>query len=117
MNICPEDFVLGLVKRFPPLERAYREHLYDNFGELLPHLVMADFCRLVCSGRPNESWQDDFLSELESNFSAETDDPVSNMIALSFVENLPPPGKNHFLVNRLPQKLTVEYGARFGLTR
>lgn len=41
------DLIDRLVGKFPRLEPLLREHLADNFGEVLPHLFFGDLTRYV----------------------------------------------------------------------
>lgn len=89
------DLVDSLVAKFPTLEPVLREHLADNFGEVLPHLFFGDLTRYVVSefvrtGGPGRVQP--MLDELELAFSA-GDDEVAELIAVSFLENLPGPGE------------------------
>ena len=87
-----------LVALAPELGPVYATHLEDNFGELLPHLMMADITRWtgallqrIQSGGPTaptdlEQLQP-VLALLEDRF-ASGDEPTRDLIAASFLENL-----------------------------
>ncbi|GES43104.1 hypothetical protein RsS62_23560 [Rhizobium dioscoreae] len=81
-------FTAGLAFTFKPLEGILSEHLRDNSGEILPHLLMADYCRLV-EKTPESHWIKSFLAYLEENFSSQND-PLSELISVSFIEHLSP---------------------------
>ena len=82
-----------------------REHLADNFGEVLPHLFFGDLTRLVVGDlrgaadagsqaeRPSAGQVRELLDELEQAFAAGPEE-VSDLIAVSFLENLPRPGED-----------------------
>lgn len=111
MSKKSEIFVSSLAKMFPLLAGAFEEHLKDN-DRILPHILMADYCRVVLNADKNDTWIVSFLEELEKSFSLSSDDPVSNLIAVSFVENLPYTNEGHWIVDRLGHKLRKQY-ARF----
>jgi hypothetical protein len=92
-----------LVERFGWLEPLLREHLADNFGEVLPHLFLGDVTRYLVTRMIHE-WQanpdeaaaarnevDEMLDALEQEFMA-GDEEVEDLIAVSFLENLPRKG-------------------------
>lgn len=87
-----------LVALAPELGPVYRTHMEDNFGELLPHLMMADITRWL--GGVLERTQAGGLSApadleqlhtvvafLEEQF-ATGDKATQELIAVSFLENL-----------------------------
>ena len=83
-------FVGTLVKDVPQLASAYREHLQDNFGELLPHVFMGDVTRWVVavSQHGNET---EALSTLLARMDAVLGDPshpCQELVWVSFIENL-----------------------------
>ncbi|KAB2717749.1 DUF7674 family protein [Brucella intermedia] len=108
-------FVSNLANKFEMLRGILDEHLQDNFGEILPHILMADYCRIVLSSENDVLWVERFLSEIEDHFSDVVDDEVSNVIAVSFIEHLPPPDKHHQIVEKLGKKLKTQYSKTFGL--
>lgn len=110
------NFVTELALKFPLLVEILEEHRADNFGEILPHLIMADYCRKVCAADSKDIWVVNFLEVLESKFSNDTDDDVSNVIAVSFIENLPKPNDSAQIVSDLPEKLRSQYEKFFGTT-
>ncbi|QTF73200.1 DUF7674 family protein [Arthrobacter woluwensis] len=87
-----EQFVTNLVQEFPSLRPILAESLEDNFGEMLPHLVMSDIVRWLA----NRSLQDRglagaILSWLESAY-GEGSNEVQELIVVSGVEMIPDPG-------------------------
>jgi hypothetical protein len=87
-----------LVALAPELGPVYRTHLDDNFGELLPHLMMGDITRWmgvlvsrVQAGGPTAPADLELfrtvMAFLEGQF-ASGDAAVQELIAVSFVENL-----------------------------
>jgi hypothetical protein len=92
-------FVSSLASKFENLLALYAASERDNFGEILPHLVMAEFC-VAAVGDLQSQWVSELFRILETNFSEISDDPVSNVIAVSFVEHLPPP-------NEVPELLAL----------
>ena len=84
-------FMGALAHRFPELMPVLQEHLEDQHGEMLPHILMADVVRWLVA-RLEERGVDDpilrgVLQAIEEQFGR--GDPVDNVIAVSFVENLP----------------------------
>ncbi|MGH8990162.1 MAG: DUF7674 family protein [Acidimicrobiia bacterium] len=98
------DLVDRLVGKFPVLEPLLREHLADNFGEVLPHVFFGDLSRYVVAtfdrtshGRstvesPDAAQLRQLIGELDEAFVAGPDE-VSELIAASFLENLPREGE------------------------
>ncbi len=115
MSLSSNKFVVDLAENISNLQDAFFEHLKDNNGEVLPHLVMADYARKLISSNKDEEWINMFLSQLEDNFSIDEDDEVSNLIAVSFIENLPPPSANSYIINELGNSLQNYYKIYFGL--
>lgn len=72
------------------------EHIEDNVGELLPHVFLADATRLLISffGEGLSAWGQlqDVLDFLEGSF-RDGDDETKELIAVSFLENLPVDGE------------------------
>ncbi len=95
------DFVRDFVERVPEAEPLLRQHLADNFHELLPHVLMADLTRwIIRLERDAEEGdvgaaasRDRALAFLEARFSNETDLAARDVILASFVENLPQAGQ------------------------
>lgn len=49
MSATTESAIKQLVATYPALAPILAEHLDDNFGEMLPHLVMADVVRWLAA--------------------------------------------------------------------
>jgi hypothetical protein len=99
-----EALVRDLVERFALLGPDLAEHLEDNFGEILPHLFLADVMRRLvdlCRGdtaacdraRPP-------IDYLEERFRA-GDDQIKELISTGFVEALPREGEPGFEIRSL----------------
>ena len=95
-------FVKALAKRFPSLNSLLDEHIEDNFGETLPHVFFGDVTRHAVSlFRRVEMGGDlgarkelrELLDVLEESFVA-GDEPLRELIAASFLENLPARGED-----------------------
>jgi len=101
MNTETIDFVHALVEAFPVLGRLLDEHIEDNFGEVLPHLFIADVARTAVSalsGTTSEVPLGPFDSALIKRLLAFLEDryisdgpEVQELLAVSFLENLPRP--------------------------
>ncbi len=98
MTVAPRDpaeFVAWLVARHPRLAPILEEHLSDNGDELLPHVLFGDVTRYAADlarRASDEPEADDELRRLLSDLDAAMlpagqDDPVDNLIWVSFVEN------------------------------
>jgi hypothetical protein len=88
-----EAFCRQVVKAFPELAESFNEHIEDNFGEVLPHAFFGDVSRHVETllDRKNQREGATRLGELMAFFEKSygpDDDPVSNVIAVSFIEHL-----------------------------
>ena len=100
MSEMTSSFIDYLVARFPILEPLLHEHLADNFGEVLPHVFFGDLTRYVVAeflrgegGNAGESpTLRQILDALEEAFAR--GDEVSELIAVSFLENLPRRGES-----------------------
>ena len=80
-----------LVEACAALKPLFDEHLEDNFGEVLPHLLLGDMTRqLVGQTAGPGAFRDTeaALRQLEDEFASGTDE-VKELIAVSFLENLP----------------------------
>jgi hypothetical protein len=87
-----EELVRLLVDAFSPLRPLLDEHLDDNFGDVLPHLFLADVSRylvdLIESGRRGDALP--VLDWLEQRFRAGSEEE-QELIATGFLEALPRP--------------------------
>lgn len=88
MPECEEVAFFGRLSAVvPEFGDLYTQHVAE-YGELLGHVLIADLMRWCCdalSTRPQEV--DAVLRELSESLRS-GDDPVSNMIAVSFLEGL-----------------------------
>lgn len=97
MDVAPRtsgEFVEWLVARHTSLAPILAEHLSDN-AELLPHVLFGDVTRYAADlarRAPGEPEADDALCRLLEDLDASMlpaggDDPVDDVIWVSFVEN------------------------------
>lgn len=95
-------FIDHLVAQVPVLEPAFREHVSDNFGEVLPHVFFGDLTRYAVSeflrsegtsagARRVSRELESLLAELEVGLDIGGD--VTELICASFLENLPKLGE------------------------
>jgi hypothetical protein len=103
-----------LVERFDSLKPLLQEHLADNFGEVLPHVLLGELTRHLVNLAPETSRVEelqDVLGALETEFAA-GDDEVRELLAVSFLENLPrAPEPGHQLRMCLGPALSAELAA------
>ena len=85
------EFVYDLVDEAPGLRPLLDEHLDDNYGDVLPHLFLADFVRFAV-GHLEDPVTLGALEHLEHAFRA-GDDERQELISTGFVENLPAVGE------------------------
>lgn len=93
MSEVTEAFVDRMVAIHPELEPLRRQHLDENFGDMLPHLWTSDLARYVV-GRYQADGPvavEPLLATLDAE--AGSSPEVDEMIAVSFVEFLPGPGE------------------------
>jgi hypothetical protein len=83
----------ALAWSIPPLRPVLETHLEDNFGEMLPHLLIADYERWAESAvQAQDPLLMEFLRLLEDAFRS-GGPHVQELISVSFLEHLPRPGK------------------------
>lgn len=115
MSALTVSFSCHLAFRFQQLLSPLDQHLRDNSCEVLPHILMSDYCRFVCARDQSSSWINELFKYLEDAFS-ETDDEVSEVIAVSFIENLPDPATpEHWAIGLLGPKMKRQYRRIYGL--
>jgi hypothetical protein len=94
-------FVKQLAAPFPGLAALLDEHIKENFGEVLPHVFFGDVTRylvsllLAISGGGDLTQRRELcqtLDRLEEGYSR-GDEELQELIAVSFLENLPRPGE------------------------
>ena len=107
------SFTAGAAFKFKQLEDVLAEHLKDNVGAILPHLLMADYCRLV-ERVPDDEWVRSFLAYLEDNFSGQSES-LTELISVSFIEHLPPDGSSTDpVVELFGERMREEHQLIFG---
>jgi len=89
MSALNISFVCYLAFRYRNLLHLLEEHIYGNDREIIPHVLMYDYCVFVCEKIKTEGWVSSFLLTLEDNFELEGEDEISNLIAVSFLEGIP----------------------------
>jgi hypothetical protein len=104
MSAVTEGFIDDLVAQVPSLQPLLRQHLEDNFGEVLPHVFLGDLTRHVVQeyrkahdGEANVGVEagtplENVLKAFEDIFAAGNTE-ISELIVVSFLENLPRPGR------------------------
>jgi hypothetical protein len=81
----------ALAWQFPQLREVLDEHLRDNDGEILPHVVMADYERWAETAlERSEPQLRDFLKVLEDAYGS-GDEQLQELISVSFLEHIPRP--------------------------
>jgi hypothetical protein len=88
------QIVRGLADQTPDLASLFAEHKADNNGEVLPHVFMGDVTRWVVS-LAGDSRRKTKLRRVLDFLNAEferSDEAGRELIAVSFLENLPRPG-------------------------
>ncbi len=103
-------FICHLAHKFPQLKEVMEEYIDSYGGEILPHLLISEYVNFIIDKDIPETWIKDFLAYLESNFDAEKDDDISNLIAVSFIENLPfDKAKKHWSIDMLGDNMQDYY--------
>lgn len=82
----------ALAHEFPALTDLLKEHLSDNFGEILPTLFLSDAVRWMTEHTDQRDTSVAILAWLERAFDA-GDDDVKDAIGTGFVEMVPDPGQ------------------------
>ena len=99
-------FVAKLAFDYPALRPLLEDQIESAHAEIFPHGLMFNYEEHLAQMSPLEPWVEAFLNTLEENFDAEKDDPVSNLIGVSFIEPLSAtPGKSSDAAQHLPPKL------------
>ena len=93
MSEATEAFVDRVVAAHPDLKPLRRDHLDENFGELLPHVWTSDLARYVTQRFRDEGATAvrPVLDTLEAQLGRDPD--VDELVAVSFVELLPLTGE------------------------
>lgn len=84
----PEDLVERLMAEIPDLRPVVDEHLIDEEGELLPHVLFGDIPRWAVAQDPRSFDLARLLGLLDEAYGAGPVEVV-NLVTVSFVENLP----------------------------
>jgi hypothetical protein len=99
-----------LAERFPAVRSILDQHLADNFGEVLPHVLMGEIAQYIVdlAVEANESELQGVLDSLEVEFERGSEE-VQELLAVSFLENLPrPPAPGCELRRQLGPNLSRE---------
>jgi hypothetical protein len=93
MSEVTKAFVDRMVAIHPELEPFHRQHLDENFGEVLPHLWTSDLARYVVDRyqAAGPVAVQSLLVTLDAE--AGSSPVIDEMIAVSFIELLPRPGE------------------------
>lgn len=95
MYVAPASTVAligALCHEFRELLPVLDEHLTDQHGEMLPHLVMSDVVRWLVEHRENRARCEEVWQWLEAAMDC-GDDDVRDLIGASGVEMIPNPGE------------------------
>lgn len=83
----------ALAWRVPALRAPLDDHLDDNEGEILPHPLMSEYERWAEGAlHSDDSRLSEFLEVLEEAYTSGGDE-IENLVSVSFLEHLPPPGE------------------------
>lgn len=106
-------FVAGLAHRFQELRDILAEHLQDNNGEVLSHILISDYLRRIQT-KPDETWVKNLFEHMEEKFSGGRDS-VSELISVSFIEHiLPEEDVDQKLMKHLGHRMRKEHSRIFG---
>lgn len=107
-----ERLVAALAARFDQLMPLLAEHLDDNNGEVLPHVLFWNFTRAVVDsylGRPSQVAWREFVMILDEEYKR-GDAYLRGIVDVSFLENLPFPDEDgHEIVMSLPVGLRAAF--------
>lgn len=96
MRAITVAFVGALAHRFPALLSVLEEHLEEQRGEVLPHVLMGEVTRWLVAQFIGAGGSDvairDVLGFMEQAFNS-GGEQVQELLAVSFLENLPRPGE------------------------
>lgn len=95
-------FINRLFTQFPSLDAIRAEHLRDNFGEMLPYLLLGDVARQAIR------WHEEGVQDTDKELSRllrflereyiEGDDAVQQLIEQGFLENLAGPPEPYWRI-------------------
>jgi hypothetical protein len=113
MSALTTAFTCGLAFRFRELVPVFTEHLTDNGGRVLPHLLIADYAKFVTADDGISKWKAELLACLEEAFVRDSGE-VGELISVSFIENLPfAKGKHHWSIDHLGLRMREQYSVIF----
>lgn len=108
------EFTVELAVKFDNLKNVIFQHLIDNDGEMLPHVLLADYLR-AAQVEANQSWVRSFSGVLEDNFSGDEDDGLSELLSVSFIEHLDPSeASDRVVIQYLGTRMRAEHDRIFG---
>lgn len=110
MQMSRQMFVERLVDEVPQTAGLVTEHLEDNDGELLLHLLMGDLLRFAVSAfQANDTLTASKVLGLVDQALRDGDEYVQNAVAVSFVEHSGfGPGESEEFLAVWPQGLKEE---------
>lgn len=105
-------FLGRLALRIPDLREDLAAHV-EYHGQVLSHVLMGSITRRFREN-PDASWTTALLAELEAALD-DSDDPVSNLIGVSFIENLldQPAARSRLAAGEFP-RLLQDFDAMHG---
>jgi hypothetical protein len=109
VSATTESFVRQLADLSPALAASLDEHINDNFGELLPHVFLGDVTRHLAEIAHTASSADVLAVRRELKSALETlelayasgNEEVQELIAASFLENLPAPHQPGWAIRQM----------------
>ncbi len=106
-----EAFSRHLADRIVPLQPLLREHIDDNFGSLLPHVFMGEVARWYLSHADAVQPPSDvrLLIDLLDEALVTGAPDVSELVSVSFVENMPAPPNGRGALAHLGPALKADY--------
>lgn len=110
--ITRDSFTDALLAVVPEARPVVTEHLADNDGEMLLHLLMSDLERMMVStfGKGNIELTQRLLDFIDQSLRG-GDPDVTNAVAVSFVEHYGAlPGESDALLGLWPTALRQELG-------
>jgi hypothetical protein len=103
-------FVGSLVTAVQGVLPLFARHLRENSNEILPHVFFADLADDILTDTEQKVWIPEMLEFFDSHFLGDEYDPIKNLIAVSFIEQLPYSGRSVIrIVEMLPGRLRAEY--------
>lgn len=105
MSAKTTSFVEQMVLKFPNLAPMLKDHIEANLGEILPHPFMGEVTeylelRSPTSNSSSERDLREMLKFFEESY-VNGNDEVQNLIAVSFLENLPREGQQGDFIRKL----------------